>query len=65
MSSIEETECMGHIRYNHLNFRILSELSSKNLVYGLAKFNTNTMACETCLRGKQSRMTFASGMSKI
>lgn len=50
------------MRHAHLNFRRPSELSSKNLVYDLPKLNANT--CETCLKGKQSRLAFALDMPK-
>lgn len=52
------------MRYGYQNFKIPSELSLKYLVYALPKLNTNTMTCETYLRGYQIRLNFASGISK-
>lgn len=62
MLNIEEPEWLWHIRYGHLNFKILCKLRSNSLVYGLPKLNTNTMTCETYLRIKWSTLAFASDM---
>lgn len=54
----------GHMRYGHLNFISLRKFSSNNLLHGLSKLDANTMTCETCFRGKQSILVFASNTPK-
>jgi len=44
--SYEDTNWLWHMRYDHLNFRSLSYLSSKNLVSGLPVLNANKKSCE-------------------
>lgn len=63
-TTYQELEWSWHMRYYHLNFRSLIELSSNNLVYFLPKLNANILTCETYLRGKQRRMVFTSNMPK-
>ncbi|MCH81779.1 hypothetical protein A2U01_0002571 [Trifolium medium] len=62
MSSTTEdgADWLWHMRYGHLNFRSLSQLSSKELVFGLPAFENSAKACEVCLKGKQSRLPFVS-----
>lgn len=52
------------MRYGHLNFRSLHELSSKNLEYYLPKLNANILSCEASLRGEHSRLSFTIDMSQ-
>lgn len=65
LSSTWRTWVALALRYGHLNFRNLSDLISKNLVYVLPKMNANIMSCESCLRGKQNSLSFVSYMPKI
>lgn len=60
----EETEALWHMRYGHLNFRSLSELNSKDLVYGLPKLNARREICEICVKSKQSRLPFVTEAPK-
>jgi len=46
------------MRYGHLNFRSLSYLSTENLISGLPVLDAYKKNCETCLKGKQSRLPF-------
>ena len=55
---IEDAEALWHLRYGHLNFRSLSELSSKDLVHGLPKLSVKKSICEICMKSKQSRLPF-------
>jgi hypothetical protein len=58
----DDADWLWHMRYGHLNFRSLSQLGSKELVYGLPVFENCARACEMCLKGKQSRSPFVSDL---
>lgn len=60
----EGVEDLWHKRYGHLNFRSLSDLNTKELVYGLPKLNTIKAICEVCMKSKQSRPSFISKAPK-
>ena len=60
----EDSNWLWHMRCGHLNFRSLSYLSTKNLVSGLPVLDANKKTCETCLKGKQSRISFVSEKPK-
>jgi len=60
----EDAEALWHLRYGHLNFRSLSELSSKDLVHGLPKLNVKKSICEICVKSNQSRLQFVSDAPK-
>ncbi|KAK2361452.1 secreted RxLR effector protein [Trifolium repens] len=49
---------LWHKRYEHLNFRGLSDLNSKNLVHGLPKISVKNSICEVCVKNKQIRSPF-------
>ncbi|PNX79017.1 putative copia-type protein, partial [Trifolium pratense] len=61
---IDEVEELWHKRYGHLNFRSLSELNSKELVYGVPKINVKHAICDICIKSKQSRLPFVKEMTK-
>ncbi|CAJ2628037.1 unnamed protein product [Trifolium pratense] len=61
---IDEIEALWHKRYGHLNYRSLSDLNSKELVYGLPKFKTKKSICEICVKSKHSRKPFVAEMPK-
>ncbi|CAJ2637748.1 unnamed protein product [Trifolium pratense] len=61
---IDEVEALWHKRYGHLNYRSLSDLNSKELVYGLPKFKTKKSICEICVKSKHSRKPFVAEMPK-
>ena len=63
-ASDEIVNWLWHLRYGHLNFRSSSHLSTKNLVSGLPVLDANKKTCETCLKGKQSRLPFVSEKPK-
>jgi hypothetical protein len=63
-STDEDSNWLWHMRYGHLNFRSLSYLSTKNLPSGLPVLDANKKNCETCLKGKQSRLPFVSEKPK-
>jgi len=60
----EDVEALWHLRYDHLNYRSLIELNSKDLVYGLPKLNAKKSICEICVKSKQSRLPFVSDAPK-
>jgi len=60
----EDAEALWYLRYGHLNFRSLSELNSKDLVYGLPKLNVKKPICEICVKSNQSRLPFVSDAPK-
>jgi hypothetical protein len=60
----EEAEALLHKRYEHLNFRSLSELNSEELVSGLPKINVKYAICHICMKSKQSRLPFVKEMKK-
>lgn len=50
-----DTTMDWHCRYGHLNEQDLRKLSSKQMVLGMPKLNTQAMSkCEVCILGKQS-----------
>ncbi|XP_045822102.1 uncharacterized protein LOC123914985 [Trifolium pratense] len=61
---IDEIEALWHKRYKHLNYRSLSDLNSKELVYGLPKFKTKKSICEICVKSKHRRKPFVAEMPK-
>ncbi|CAJ2662467.1 unnamed protein product [Trifolium pratense] len=61
---IDEVEALWHKRYGHLNYRSLSDLNSKELVYGLPKFKTKKSICEICVKSKHNRKPFVAEMPK-
>lgn len=60
----EGVEDLWHKRYGHLNFRSLSELNTKELMYGIQKLNVRKAICEVCMKSKQSRSSFVSEAPK-
>jgi hypothetical protein len=51
----EDVNELWHKRYEHLNFRGLSDLNSKNIVHGLPKISVKSSICEVCVKNKQIR----------
>ena len=47
-----------------MNFRNLSDLNSKELVYGIPKIRVKHALCDICMKGKQSRLPFVKETSK-
>ncbi|KAK2355926.1 putative mitochondrial protein [Trifolium repens] len=60
----DDIEALWHKRYGHLNFRNLSDLNSKELVYGIPKIRVKHALCDICMKGKQSRLPFVKETSK-
>ncbi|CAJ2667520.1 unnamed protein product [Trifolium pratense] len=61
---------LWHKRYGHLNYRSLSDLNSKELVYGLPKFKTKKSICEICVKtaslgGSKYFITFVDEYSRM
>ncbi|KAK2374044.1 secreted RxLR effector protein [Trifolium repens] len=54
----EDVNELWHKRYEHLNFRGLSDLNSKNVVRGLPKISVKNSICEVCVKNKQIRSPF-------
>ncbi|GAU25674.1 hypothetical protein TSUD_266010 [Trifolium subterraneum] len=62
-TSTEDKESdLWHIRYDHLNFKSLSMLNSKNMVLGLPSVIAPVDTCTTCLLGKHPRSSFKSNL---
>ena len=57
----EEKIWLWHLRNGHLNFHSLKLLTSKELVYGLAKVQEKKDICEGCDKGKHAREKFSKG----
>lgn len=47
------------MRYGHLNFRSLTQLSEKEMVTGIPKIDIAEGSCETCLK-EETRLPFSS-----
>lgn len=60
----EGVEDLCRKRYSHLNCRSLSDLNTKELVYGLPKLNVKKSIYEVCMKSKQSKSSFVSEAPK-
>ena len=49
---------LWHLRFGHLNFQSLENLSKRNLVNGLPHIHNPDQLCETCIFGKNHRIPF-------
>lgn len=74
LEAVESSECMAsvksseeswlwHLRYGHLNFKSLQQLSMKEMVYGLPEIVLPEKVCETCMVRKQMRKSFKTHLS--
>ncbi|GAU17360.1 hypothetical protein TSUD_232360 [Trifolium subterraneum] len=61
-SNEDKDSDLWHIRYDHLNFKSLSMLNSKNMVLGLPNVIALVDTCTTCLLGKHPRSSFKSNL---
>lgn len=58
--SAEGDSELWHKRLGRLNFKSLGHLNSKKLVYGIPKIVKPEKSCEICMKGKQTKLSFAS-----
>ncbi|WVY89239.1 hypothetical protein V8G54_034753 [Vigna mungo] len=59
LSSVKEDETWKwHLRFGHLNFKDLQQLSSKEMVSKLPNITQPRKECESCIVGKQARRPF-------
>ena len=57
----EDKSWLWHLKYGHLNFNSLKNLTSNALVLGLPKVEEHKQICEGCAKGKHSRESFPKG----
>ncbi|GKB16092.1 zinc finger, CCHC-type containing protein [Tanacetum coccineum] len=58
IAQISNPTWLWHTRMGHVNFNSLKFMSDKNLIEGMPKMYTQTLPCEGCLVGKQTRKTY-------
>jgi hypothetical protein len=58
LAQSDDASWRWHARYGHLNFRSLSDLSSKGLVEGMSGVRRIEKICDGCVLGKQHRKAF-------
>nr|GEU68731.1 putative reverse transcriptase domain-containing protein [Tanacetum cinerariifolium] len=63
IAQISNPTWLWHTRMGHVNFNSLKFMSDKNLIEGMPKMYTQTLPCEGCLVGKQTRKTYPSHTS--
>ena len=54
----EDPSWLWHLRFGHLNFGSLEDLSKKKMVRGLPHIHKPNQVCEGCLLGKHHRSSF-------
>lgn len=55
---VTDKSLLWHMRFGHLNFGGLAELTKKNMVHGLPEMNYPKQFCEGCVLGKHTRKSF-------
>ncbi|CAH9057264.1 unnamed protein product [Cuscuta europaea] len=55
---LTDKSILWHLRFGHLNFGGLAELSKKGLVHGLPEMDFPKQFCESCVLGKHTRASF-------
>nr|GEX72333.1 hypothetical protein [Tanacetum cinerariifolium] len=63
IAQISNITWIWHTRMGHVNFNSLKFMSEKNLIKGMPKMYTQTLPCEGCLVGKQTRKMYPSHTS--
>ena len=58
LAQIEDKSWLWHARFGHLNFRSLSNVSTKGLVDGMPTVKKVEKICDGCVLGKQHRIPF-------
>jgi len=51
---------LWNLKFGHLNFRSLNQLGSKDMLIGIPMTIVSERVCESCMIGKQSRLSFNS-----
>lgn len=57
-ASENKEERLWHLRFGHLNFKDLSQLSQKSMVSGLPKEENPKTVCKECVQCKQTKSSF-------
>lgn len=57
-AAAKDESWLWHLRYGHLNWRSLQEMSRKKMVYGLPQIQQPHEMCQGCVQAKQPRMNF-------
>ncbi|GJY95831.1 retrovirus-related pol polyprotein from transposon TNT 1-94 [Tanacetum coccineum] len=57
-SDLSDEESIWHLRFGHLHFSGLKELTRKSMVHGLPNLKYDGRFCESCIFGKQTRSSF-------
>nr|GEW30017.1 retrovirus-related Pol polyprotein from transposon TNT 1-94 [Tanacetum cinerariifolium] len=57
-ADLSDKESVWHLRFGHLHFSGLKELTRKNMVYGLPNLEYDGRFCESCIFRKQTRSSF-------
>ncbi|GKD80093.1 retrovirus-related pol polyprotein from transposon TNT 1-94 [Tanacetum coccineum] len=55
---LSDKESVWHLRFGHLHFSGLKELTRKSMVHGLPNLAYDGRFCESCIFGKQTRSSF-------
>jgi GAG-pre-integrase domain len=55
---VEEKYWLWHLRFGHINFGGLKEMTSKKMVHGLPLLDSPDKFCEGCVIGKHPRSSF-------
>lgn len=63
-SSANDSLELWHNRMGHLNVFSLKQLQRENMVKGLPNFKSLEITCTACIRGKQTRLPFATKQRK-
>lgn len=63
LSSCDKESWLWHMRFGHVNFRALKQMSETNMVRGLPRISKSKEVCEGCLMSKKARKTFPSQAS--
>ncbi|GJZ23157.1 retrovirus-related pol polyprotein from transposon TNT 1-94 [Tanacetum coccineum] len=57
-ADLSDEESVWHLRFGHLHFSGLKELTRKGMVHGLPNLAYDGRFCESCIFGKQTRSSF-------
>ncbi|GJV97011.1 retrovirus-related pol polyprotein from transposon TNT 1-94 [Tanacetum coccineum] len=57
-ADLADEESVWHLRFGHLHFSGLKELTRKSMVHGLPNLAYDGRFCESCIFGKQTRSSF-------
>lgn len=62
-AKIEEVPWRWHARLGHISFQTMKAMSTKEMVVGLPEIKGDNQLCDSCLVGKQTRLSFPQATS--